>query len=52
MRSDGVPAFIVKDCIYPKLWKISCTTPLHKSGHVGIIQNYHPTSIICNSSKF
>ena len=42
--------WVTKNCPWASLWKISYITPLHKTGPLKLIENYHPISILCKLS--
>ena len=37
--------------IIPKEWKSHIVTPVYKSGDKGLIKNYRPKSLLCNTAK-
>ena len=43
---------IVKDSVYPLVWKIQRVTPPHKRGSVKDVKNYRPLSVLVNDSVY
>ena len=37
--------------MYPRAWKVSTVTPIHKDDYRSIVRNYHPVSLLSIPSK-
>jgi len=37
--------------VYPSIWKMSCVSPIHKSGGKSDVKNYRPISILSHLAK-